>query len=238
MLARRPLAAAATVMTAALLALTALSGCAAASAASNAVTAAASTSPTTASTSPTTASASATAEHVVVIGDSIESGLGLDPSEAWPALLASSHGWRLDNLSEPGAGFVAPGPDGDNFSAQVDRAIALNPQLVFIGASDNDLDSDGAQVASAMQQAVQRLTSALPSTRLVGFSALSGQAGDADLSGVDTSLQQAVLAAGGTWLDLGQPYRGQAGLVQDDGEHPTLPGQQAIAATVAAKLQP
>lgn len=210
-------------MTAALLALTALSGCAAANAASTAATAAASTSPT--------------AEHVVVIGDSIESGLGLDPSEAWPALLASSHGWKLDNLSEPGAGFVAPGPDGDNFSAQVDRAIALQPQLVFIGASDNDLDSDGTQVASAMQQAVQRLTSALPDARLVGYNALSGQAGDADLSGVDTSLQQAVLAAGGTWLDLGQPYRGQAGLVQDDGEHPTLPGQQAIAATVAAKLE-
>ena len=222
MLARRPLAAAATVMTAALLALTALSGCAAASAASNAVTAAASTSPT--------------AEHVVVIGDSIESGLGLEPTEAWPALLASSHGWRLDNLSEPGAGFVAPGPDGDNFSAQVDRAIALKPQLVFIGASDNDLDSDRAQVAAAMQQAVQRLNAALPGTRLIGFNALSGAAGDDELSGVNTSLQLAVRAAGGTWLDLGQPYRGQAGLVQDDGEHPTLPGQQAIAATVAAKL--
>jgi acyl-CoA thioesterase-1 len=223
MLARRPLAAAATVMTAALLALTALSGCAAASAASNAVTTAASTSPT--------------AEHVVVIGDSIESGLGLEPAEAWPALLASAHGWRLDNLSEPGAGFVAPGPDGDNFSAQVDRAIALKPQLVFIGASDNDLDSDGAQVAAAMRQAVQRLSAALPGTRLIAFNALSGAAGDDELSGVNTSLQQAVLAAGGTWLDLGQPYRGQAGLVQDDGEHPTLPGQQAIAATVAAKLE-
>jgi len=222
MLARRPLAAAATVMTAALLALTALSGCAAASAASNAVAA---------------ASTSATAEHVVVIGDSIESGLGLEPAEAWPALLASAHGWRLDNLSEPGAGFVAPGPDGDNFSAQVDRAIALKPQLVFIGASDNDLDSDGAQVAAAMQQAVQRLSAALPGTRLIAFNALSGAAGDDELSGVNTSLQQAVLAAGGTWLDLGQPYRGQAGLVQDDGEHPTLPGQQAIAATVAAKLE-
>jgi acyl-CoA thioesterase-1 len=222
MLARRPLAAAATVMTAALLALTALSGCAAASAASNAVAA---------------ASTSATAEHVVVIGDSIESGLGLEPTEAWPALLASTHGWRLDNLSEPGAGFVAPGPDGDNFSAQVDRAIALKPQLVFIGASDNDLDSDGAQVAAAMQQAVQRLSAALPGTRLVGFNALSGAAADDELAGVNTSLQHAVLAAGGTWLDLGQPYRGQADLVQDDGEHPTLPGQQAIAATVAAKLE-
>jgi acyl-CoA thioesterase-1 len=88
-----------------------------------------------------------------------------------------------------------------------------------------------------MRQAVQRLSAALPGTRLIAFNALSGAAGDDELSGVNTSLQQAVLAAGGTWLDLGQPYRGQAGLVQDDGEHPTLPGQQAIAATVAAKLE-
>jgi len=226
MLARRPLAAAATALTAALLALTALSGCATAAGLEAGAGPAADTS----------ASASARADRVAVIGDSIESGLGLEPAEAWPALVAASRDWRLDNLSVPGAGFVAQGSNGDDFSAQVDAAIASRAQLVLIGASDNDLGTDIAEVSAAMQKEVDRLRSALPDVRLVGFNALTGQASDADLAPFDAALRTAVESAGGTWIDLGQPYRDRGGLVQDDDEHPTLPGQQAIAAVVESKL--
>src|SRR3954454_23521090 len=98
MLARRPLAAAATPLPAALLALTALSGCATAnSAAADAAGPSARATPSPADT------------RVGVISDSIQSGPGLEPSESWPALVAASRGWRLDNLSVPGAGFVAQG---------------------------------------------------------------------------------------------------------------------------------
>lgn len=207
-------------MTAALLALAALSGCA--------VAVAGPLSPAQ--------DGSSGAERVAVIGDSIESGLGLDPGEAWPALLAQSRGWRLTNLSVPGAGFVAQGSGGDDFSAQVGAAIASRPQLVLIGASDNDLGADTAEVASAARRAVERIRSALPDARIVGFSALTGEAADDELAPLDAALRTAVEAAGGSWLDLGQPYRDRAGLVQDDGEHPTLPGQQAIAEAVEAAL--
>ena len=223
MLARRPLAAAAAAVTTALLALTALSGCSAANAGAQGAVAAASGS-------------SPTGERVAVIGDSIESGLGLEPSEAWPALVGADRGWRLDNLSVAGAGFVAQGSDGHDFSAQVDTAIASKAQLVLIGASDNDLGEDLGEVTDAMEQAVTRLRAELPDSRIVGFNALSGAASDEELAPLNGALQQAVEDVGGTWLDLGQPYRDQAGLVQDDGEHPTLPGQQAIAAVVARKL--
>lgn len=219
MFARRTLATAAATTTAALLALTALSGCSAAIAG-----------PLSGKEAP------AGAERVAVIGDSIESGLGLDPDESWPALVAGSRGWRLSNLSVPGAGFVAQGPDGDDFSAQVATAIAAHPQLVLIGASDNDLGTDPATVVAAVEKAVDRIHSALPNTRIVGFNALTGQAADDDLAPLDAAVEKAVKADSGTWLDLGQPYRGRAGLVQDDGEHPTLPGQQAIAAAVEADL--
>jgi acyl-CoA thioesterase-1 len=195
-------------MTAALLALTALSGCSAAAGLSGGAP----------GSTPAASSATPSAgQKVAVIGDSIESGLGLEPSEAWPALVAATRGWELENLSVPGAGFVAIGSDGNDFSAQVDAAIA-------------------AQVSAAMQKAVQRLHDSLPDARIVGFSALSGQASDSDLAAFDSALQDAVESVGGQWLDLGQPYRGQTGLVQDDDEHPTLPGQQAIAAVVESKL--
>src|SRR6516165_332504 len=56
---------------------------------------------------------------VAVIGDSIESGTGLRPAEAWPALVAVDRRWELENYSVPGAGFVALGDEQD-FGAQVD----------------------------------------------------------------------------------------------------------------------
>ncbi len=173
---------------------------------------------------------------VAVIGDSIESGSGLQPGEAWPALVAVDRRWELENYSVPGAGFVALGGDQQDFGAQVDHAIALRADMVLIGASDNDLGRGVSTVSAAMTAAVERLRTALPHARIVGFNALTGQASDDDLAPLNGALRGAVTAVGGHWLDLGQPYRGRAGLVQNDGEHPTAAGQQAIAAAVVERL--
>ena len=72
--------------------------------------------------------------------------------------------------------------------------------------------------------------------RFLGFNALTGEASDDDLAPLNKALRHAVTAVGGHWLELGQPYRGRAGLVQNDGEHPTPAGQQAIAAAVLERL--
>ena len=173
---------------------------------------------------------------VAVIGDSIESGAGLRPAEAWPALVAVDRQWELENYSVPGAGFVTHGDDEQDFGAQVDQAIALRADMVLIGASDNDLGRDVYTVSAAMTAAVERLRTALPHARILGFNALTGEASDDDLAPLNEALHDAVTAVGGHWLDLGQPYRGQAGLVQNDGEHPTPAGQQAIAAAVLERL--
>ena len=173
---------------------------------------------------------------VAVIGDSIESGAGLPPADAWPALVAVDRHWELENYSVPGAGFVTHGGDEQGFGAQVDQAIALRPDMVLIGASDNDLGRVVSTVSAAMTAAVERLRTALPHARIVGFNALTGQASDDDLAPLNKALHDAVTAVGGHWLELGQPYRGRAGLVQNDGEHPTPAGQQAIAAAVLERL--
>ncbi len=173
---------------------------------------------------------------VAVIGDSIESGTGLRPAQAWPALVAADRQWGLENYSVPGAGFVTRADDERDFGAQVDQAIALRADMVLIGASDNDLGRDVYMVSAAMTAAVERLRTALPHARILGFNALTGEASDDDLARLNEALHDAVTAVGGHWLDLGQPYRGQAGLVQNDGEHPTPAGQQAIAAAVLERL--
>jgi acyl-CoA thioesterase-1 len=109
---------------------------------------------------------------VAVIGDSIESGTGLRPAEAWPALVAVDRRWELENYSVPGAGFVAQGGDEQDFGAQVDQAIALRADVVLIGASDNDLGRDVSAVSAAMTAALERLRTALPHARILGFNAL------------------------------------------------------------------
>lgn len=219
MLTHRPLAALATAITVATVGAVALSGCS--SAVPHAVVG--------------TPVADAHT-RVVVIGDSIEAGLGLMPGEAWPDLLAVDRRWGLDNLSVSGAGFVATGTDGGTFATQVDAAIADKAQLVLIGASDNDLGEDESSVSAAMTAAVDRLRTALPHARIVGYDALSGAASDDELAPLDAALRAAVTSKGGVWIDLGEPYRDQDGLVQADGEHPTVAGQQAIAAAALTAL--
>ncbi len=221
MLHHRPLATAATALATLLLGTLALSGCA-----------------TAASPDVAIGSAVKGGRHpiVAIVGDSIESGMGLEPFDAWPALVAVDRRWGLENFSEPGAGFIAVGATNQDFNGQIDQAIAAKADVVLIGASDNDLGQDTAAVAKAMAAAVERLSDALPKAHLVGYNALTGEANDSDLAPLNDALRTAITAAGGKWVDLGQPYRGQAGLVQDDGEHPTLEGQQAIASAFLTRV--
>lgn len=227
MTARRPLAALALAAVSAL----ALAGCASAGAGGSAGGGTGSS-----GEGAVTASGPADGLRVAVIGDSIAAGLGVEDGQAWPSLLAEENGWRVSNLSSSGAGFVATDGDGDDFGPQVTAAIDADAQLVLLGASDNDIGADDGDARQATADAVARLRAGLPHARIVGYGALTGEASDAQLASVDRALRDAITAAGGVWLELGQPYRGQEGLVQDDGEHPTAAGQRAIADAVRSAL--
>lgn len=70
---------------------------------------------------------------VLVIGDSITAGYGVDATEAWPAQLAQRTGWQV----------VAAGVSGDRTSGGRERLPALldesAPALVIIELGGNDL---------------------------------------------------------------------------------------------------
>lgn len=172
---------------------------------------------------------SASSPRVAVIGDSIESGLGLIPDQAWPELVATKEDWNVSNYSASGSGYVAIGADGVTFEKQVTDAINDKAQIVLIGASDNDLGTDITRVEAAMKSTIAQLREGLPSAKIIGYNALSGHATDSELAGLDAAVQQDVKAEGGLWINIGEPYRRIAGLVQGDNEHPTAAGQQVIA---------
>jgi acyl-CoA hydrolase len=70
---------------------------------------------------------------VLIVGDSITAGYGIDPERAWPARLAAATGWRV----------VAAGVSGDRTSGGRERLPALlalhAPTLVIIELGGNDL---------------------------------------------------------------------------------------------------
>jgi acyl-CoA thioesterase I len=208
-------------------------------------TASATTTPTssatpTATATPSAAAAAATAiapTRVVTIGDSIMAGYGLADGQAWPDLLAAD-GIAVTNLGCSGGGFIADGSCGTDFTGLIGQAADADPELVIIQSSDNDLGEDDARLAAATTSTLVALRHAFPDATIVGFSTLWDQpdAAPAEIAASSAHLQQAVAAVGGTYLDLGEPLRGNAALLQDDDEHPTVAGQKVLLDTVRSAL--
>jgi acyl-CoA thioesterase I len=149
---------------------------------------------------------------VATIGDSIMSGNGLDPSEAWPVLLSASTGAAVANLGCGGAGFVAVGECDTDYSGLVAEAAAGHPDVVIIQSSDNDFGEDDDDIAAATTATVASIRAALPDARIIGLSTLWDQPGELPDQVASTSddLRTAVEAVGGTFIDLGQPLADQA----------------------------
>jgi acyl-CoA thioesterase-1 len=174
---------------------------------------------------------------VVAIGDSIMEGHGLDPSQAWPAVLAQEYGWRLTNLASDGSGFVTSGNNGDTFADQVAVAARLNPSIVLVSGSSNDLGSDDTMIAGETAATIRALHAALPRAEILAVSPVWNDKNvPPQLDDIDLDVVRAVSAVGGRTLDIGQPLFGQPALMQSDDVHPTPAGQQVIAAAVAQAL--
>jgi acyl-CoA thioesterase I len=149
---------------------------------------------------------------VATIGDSIMSGHGLDPAQAWPVLLGARESVAVSNLGCGGAGFIAVGECDTDYSGLVAEAAAEHPDVVIIQSSDNDFGEDDDDIASATTATVASLRTALPNARIIGFSTLWDQPGELPDQVASTSddLRSAVEAVGGTFIDLGQPLADQA----------------------------
>lgn len=174
---------------------------------------------------------------VVAIGDSIMEGHGLDPSQAWPALLAEEDGWRLTNLASDGSGFVTVGDDGDTFADQMVVAARLKPSIVLVSGSSNDLGQPDARIAQATQATIVALHKLLPAAEIIAVSPVWNDSQEPEqLASIDTDVVRSVASVGGNTLRIGQPLAGLRDLLQSDDVHPTAEGQEQIAAAVQKQL--
>jgi acyl-CoA hydrolase len=113
---------------------------------------------------------------VLVVGDSITAGYGVEPAQAWPARLAARTGWRV----------VAAGVSGDRTEGGRARLPALldlhAPSLVVIELGGNDMlrrvpDADivahlDAMIAAARARGAKVVLMAVPRPNALG--ALTG----------------------------------------------------------------
>jgi acyl-CoA thioesterase-1 len=177
-----------------------------------------------------TITTSATGPVVVAMGDSIMAGHGLSPDQAWTALLAKEDDWRFTNLASDGSGFAQVGSNGDTFADQAQAAVKLNPGVIIIAGSSNDLGINDVTLAQETAAIIASVHAALPKTTIIAVNSIWGASAlPQQMNVIDTQVKAAVAAAGGDFLDIGQPLSGHPELMQAGDVHPNAAGQRALA---------
>jgi acyl-CoA thioesterase-1 len=177
-----------------------------------------------------TVTTSATGPVVVAIGDSIMAGHGLSPDQAWTALLAKEDDWQFTNLASDGSGFVQVGTNGDTFADQAGAAVKLNPAVIIIAGSSNDFGITDVTLAQATTATIASIRTALPKTTIIAVNATWGASAlPPQMNVIDAQVKDAVTAAGGDFLDIGQPLSGHPEWMQGGDVHPNAAGQRALA---------
>jgi acyl-CoA thioesterase I len=175
--------------------------------------------------------------RVVVIGDSLSTGYGTSPNQAWPRLLQQGHlpGKRpvqVTNAAENGSGYVVAGEDGNTFSMEVQVAVGPDADVVVFFGSDNDLGADPEELREAAASAFAAASSQAPQAVLVAVGPLSGsEEPDPVLAGVRDSTASAAQNMGVQFIDpiADQWLSGRADvLLGPDGEHPSASGQKFL----------
>ncbi|MFJ3958451.1 SGNH/GDSL hydrolase family protein [Arthrobacter sp. NPDC090010] len=193
--------------------------------------------------------ATAPAADVVVIGDSLSTGLMTSPADAWPTLIqnklssstpAKSAPRSLYNAAENGAGYIAQGSAGDTFGDEVRRAVTNGSKEVLFFGSDNDLGDNPDDIARAAASALAQAHAQAPKATLIVVGPPSySETPDSALTAIRDALQSASKQEGARFVDpITEDWIAPqaAQLLADDGEHPSVAGHQLLASKMETLL--
>lgn len=176
-------------------------------------------------------------KHVVVIGDSLSTGYGTSPEEAWPRQLGQDlqpgqQPVEIMNAAADGAGYIAAGEAGETFGSQIAATVNASTDVVVFFGSDNDAGQDPADLKAAVTDALSESKTLAPHAAriLIGPLTAFDQAG-ADLDLVRDQERSAALDDGVEFVDpiMEQWIPGpDSPLLGPDGEHPSSEGQQFL----------
>lgn len=171
--------------------------------------------------------------HVVVIGDSLSTGLGTSAQAAWPSLInADSHDasdpLTVTNAAQNSSGYLRVGSKKSTFGSQVQENVTPDTALVLFFGSENDRGYDPKELTAAMTDAYKSAREKSPNATLlvVGPPAYSKQP-EANRLAVRDAIQDAATATGSKFVDpisLGWIVDDVKDLVGPDGVHPSVAG--------------
>ncbi len=177
-------------------------------------------------------------ERVVIVGDSLSTGHGTAPEDAWPSLINMDASLVMDrNLSvvngaQDGAGYVSVGDGGGDFGSQTAAWVTSDTQVVLFFGSENDIGFDPNDVRHAAETAYAEAKTLAPQAELivVGPPAYTDDP-EPGLLEVRDQLKAAAVSAGTVFVDPIEEHwivDDAADLLGADGDHPSLAGQHYL----------
>lgn len=184
-------------------------------------------------------------ERVVVIGDSLSTGYGTSPAEAWPRLLGQElqpgqQPVEITNAAKDGAGYVTAGEAGETFGSQIAATVDSSTDVVVFFGSDNDAGQDPADLKAAVAGALAETRALAPHAARIVIGPLTAfDPGAADLDVLRDQERTAADNAGAEFVDPILEHwipRPDSPLLGPDGEHPSSQGQQFLKARIQGIL--
>ncbi|MCZ9880904.1 SGNH/GDSL hydrolase family protein [Arthrobacter sp. B2a2-09] len=184
---------------------------------------------------------------VVIIGDSLSTGHGTSPADAWPNLVENDPGFQqfqatIVNAARDGSGYVSVGENGSTFGSQVDTAVTDETRLVLFFGSENDMGTSPGETEAAAARAFASVKSRAPHADIVVVGPPSyTSTPEAERLDIRDQDKSAALKAGVDFvdpIDLGWIMDDAADLIGPDGDHPSAAGQQYLQAKMEALIEP
>lgn len=180
------------------------------------------------------------AQYILFFGTSLTAGYGLDPEEAYPAIIQK----KIDSLNLPYK-VINAGLSGETSAAGKSRIdwLLKQPVDIFVlelGANDGLRGLSVAETSANLQAVIDKVKARYPKVKMVmagmQMPPNMGASYTADFKAVFSKLAQ---KNNMTYIPfLLEGVGGQAGLNQEDGIHPTAKGQKILAENVWARLKP
>ncbi|MFH5877912.1 SGNH/GDSL hydrolase family protein [Arthrobacter sp. NA-172] len=184
---------------------------------------------------------------VVIIGDSLSTGHGTSPADAWPKLVENDPAFQplqanIVNAARDGSGYVSAGDNGSTFGSQVDAAVTDATRVVVFFGSENDMGTASGETELAAAQAFASVKARAPHADIVVVGppsyTSSPEPGRLDIRDQDKA---AALKAGADFvdpIDLGWIMNDAPNLIGPDGDHPSAAGQLYLQAKMEALIEP
>ncbi|MDQ4500721.1 SGNH/GDSL hydrolase family protein [Sinomonas sp. ASV322] len=179
-----------------------------------------------------------TRERLVVIGDSLSTGLGSSATDSWPVLVEHDEETHLDqfevvNAAQNGSGYVTPGDDDGTFMTEVTQYVTPEAKVVLFFGSDNDVGSTSEQIREAAKSTFEAARAKAPNARIIVVGPPSYTLNpDGELLEVRDALRLAAFQTHSTFVDpIAEGWIADHvdELIGPDGEHPNAAGHLRLA---------